>query len=255
MSGASSDRSCRAAHPAVDERRLLLTGAHNLRYVSGTTATGRKIAPRLLWRSNALNSLDDEGRRALRREQIRTIIDLREDDQRERFPDAIQGVGANLVSIPLFAGLLPGIEELGAEACRVGDLMPIYEHLVVTCGLRIAASIAQLAAPRALPGIVHCTSGKDRTGVVVALLLDALGVARDDILRDFLLSARYGRADFTARADRLFDLGPRARGVEPAWLECVLTYADDKHGGAAGYLVDNGLEPNALARLRRTLVV
>jgi protein-tyrosine phosphatase len=61
-----------------------------------------------------------------------------------------------------------------------------------------------LIAPGALPALVHCTSGKDRTGVGVALLLSALGVPRDVVVEDYLLTNRY-RRDLSAILQRRVD--------------------------------------------------
>jgi len=239
----------------ADLRRLRLPGAHNLRYVAGSTADGRAVRDRLLWRSNALNAIDGDARLALRREGIRTVVDLREDDQRRRFPNALDGVGATIVGVPIFDGTLPRVEELGAEACRVGDLTPIYQHMVRSCGRRIAAAISHLARPRALPAIVNCSAGKDRTGIVVAFLLDAIGVVEDDIIDDFVLTERYRKDAVATTVDRVIDLGPRSEGAEPGWLEDALRYARETHGGAAEYLAANGLDGDSLTFLRETLLV
>jgi protein-tyrosine phosphatase len=247
----------------VDDRHLALAGTHNLRHVGGyATANGGRIRERLLWRSDALHALNDEGRRVLRDLPLRTVIDLREEAQRAERPNRLAGVGAEVVTLPLFDGWFPSPELMGAEAWREGALTPIYEHIVHSCGHRIAAVAAQLARPGALPAVIHCSAGKDRTGVVIAVLLAALGVSDEDIVADFVLTEQYLGDAFFAEAERTAEarqflalgIGERYRRAESAWIMAALAYAREHHGDAASYLLAHGLAPDALAALREALL-
>jgi protein-tyrosine phosphatase len=250
------------ATSAREDRHLALAGTHNLRHVGGyATASGGRIAERVLWRSDALHALDDEGRRVLRDLPLRTVIDLREDAQRVERPNLLEGVGAEIIALPLFDGWTPS-PELGVQAWREGDMTPIYEHIVRFFGHRIAEVAAHLARPRALPALIHCTAGKDRTGVVTALLLAAVGVSDEDIVADFVLTDRYLGDAFFAQVEQTSEAqrssspsrGERHRRAEAACIAAALACARQDHGGGGGYLLAHGLAPEALAALRHALV-
>ncbi|TAM60773.1 MAG: hypothetical protein EPN50_07375, partial [Chloroflexota bacterium] len=83
-------------------RQLPLVGIFNLREVGGYPAEGGWVRRRRLFRSSALHRLDDQGREALRELGIRTVVDLRDDDERTAAPNRLEGVGARVVPRPLF---------------------------------------------------------------------------------------------------------------------------------------------------------
>ena len=106
------------------------------------------------------------------------------------------------------------------------------------------------------PALVHCAAGKDRTGVLVALVLDAVGVERESVVADYALSAVNVEALFrrwTTRTgtDMPADLAPHT--PRAAVMEHVLAHLDEEHGGAAGWLRANGLTDDELAALRALL--
>ena len=246
------------------DRRLALAGTYNVRHVGGyRTAAGPILVDRLVWRGDALHALNDDGRRTLTELGMRTIVDLREDAEREQRPNLVDGVGARSVALSFYGG---GRPDLGDQwpAMRAGDLTGLYRRMVADHGTQIAAAIGELATPGALPALVHCSAGKDRTGIVVALLLSALGVSDDDVLADFALTERYIDDTFVAslRAVSATPDGDREagemhervfRGADPVWMRAALTDMRDRHGDAATYLVDHGLQPEALAALEAAL--
>ena len=106
------------------------------------------------------------------------------------------------------------------------------------------------------PVLVHCTAGKDRTGIVIAVLLRAVGVRRDDVLADYLRT----EANLTRLWAALTAAGvPSPRntallGVHAEALEGVLDEVDATEGGAAGWLVEHGADPADIARLSTRLL-
>ncbi len=107
--------------------------------------------------------------------------------------------------------------------------------------------------------LVHCAAGKDRTGTVVALALDAAGIPREQIAADYLASAdrieaiiaRLLSSD-TYRAE-LDGHDPQDHAPVPGTIERVLEVMDQRHAGAVAWLTENGLEESDLARLRERL--
>lgn len=243
---------------SADTRRLVLAGTFNVRHVGGCrTAAGTVVADSLLWRGDALHALDDEGLQLLGDLGLRTIVDLREEAEREQRPNRIDGLDARVVALPLYAGarLEPGPE---LEAMRAGDLTGMYERVIAGHGPQIAAAVSELARPGALPALVHCSAGKDRTGIVIALLLSAIGVCDDDVLADYALTEQYLDDAFMATVRGAFagaeQMPDRVhRGADPAWILAALTAVRASHTDATAYLVEHGVDPVALDALRAAL--
>jgi protein-tyrosine phosphatase len=115
---------------------------------------------------------------------------------------------------------------------------------------------------------VHCAAGKDRTGVLVALVLDAIGVERAAVVEDYVLSAEKVEQIFRRRVQTLGEEMPENIDQHKPRAEtmvAVLDRLDADHardaarggvdGGAAGWLRANGIDDSAIARLRERLVV
>lgn len=238
-------------------RRIPLAGTFNLREVRDyRTSDGRTVRRGLLYRSDALHCLDDEGRAALRRLGIRTVLDLREPGERHLEPDRLQGVGATVVMHPVLnAGAGDPVPDLLTE------LNAIYTWIIAEKGPVLAAAIRELSRPGALPVVVHCTGGKDRTGIVIALLLSALGVNEETVVADFAVTELSLRSGFRRN---LWERGA-ARGIDPmvlaSTLSCdpglarqVLSQVRASDGSATGYLLRHGLPEADLNALRETLL-
>ena len=236
-----------------DDRRIALPGTQNLRDLGGYPAADGNVRWRTLLRSDALHRLDDAGRAALSGLGLRTVIDLRTDREVEAAPSALDGTGAATFHVPLFSD--EAISRLPPERAA------IYRYMIDDCGTAIAEAIGRLCAAGALPGLIHCTAGKDRTGLVVALVLDVIGVPDDLIAADYAMSAAgvdpaAARAIRRVRAasgvGRWLDLG--ALGASPRVITTALARVRGQAGSAAGYLARHGLTGPELDRLRGALV-
>jgi hypothetical protein len=128
-------------------------------------------------------------------------------------------------------------------------------------GENVVTAVRLLAAPDAGPSLVHCAAGKDRTGVLVALMLDAAGVERDAVVADYALSAEQVEALFrrwtTASGEPMpEDIArhlPRAEAMAAVLAHLDAEYGANSSGGAAGWLCANGLDEESLTRLRARL--
>jgi protein-tyrosine phosphatase len=236
------------------ERRIALPGTLNLRDLGGyPTADGGFVRWRTLLRSDALTRLDDAGRSVLAGLQLRTVIDLRTDEEAQDAPSALGGVGARTFRIPLFTS-----EALG----RLDpELAAVYRYMVDDCGAAIASAVGRLCQEGALPGLIHCSAGKDRTGLVAALVLGVTGVPDEIIAADYAMSAAYldpGAASVISwiraiggAASRL-DLG--VLGAPPQLILDALGRVRARAGSIAGYLVQHGLTRDAIAALSTALI-
>ncbi|MDR2565575.1 MAG: tyrosine-protein phosphatase [Bifidobacteriaceae bacterium] len=237
-------------------RPLGVPGTYNFRDVGGyPVAGGGATRPGVLFRSDSLDGLTPAGRRALHELGVRSVIDLRSAEEVAAAPDPLSGLGLEIRRLPLFGAADPTRGAVGPD--RLED---IYWHMLEQAGTRIAEAVGQIALGPA-PALVHCTAGKDRTGVVVGLALDAIGVERASIVTDYAASEANLAGDWLAAAvARSGSARTQLGGLTPAWLTspawlmtALLERVDQSHGGAAAYLRAHGLAPVELAALAERL--
>jgi protein-tyrosine phosphatase len=217
------------------ERALRIDGVHNARDVGGLVGGRGRIKTGRLVRAACLHQLTDEGAKTLADYGVKTIIDLRTPLECEEQPNRVAGVPGLEPVVEVHVELLKTLADLPTTS------EGLYQHLVDTCGDGLVEVLEYLARPGALPALVHCLVGKDRTGLLVALLLELLGVPRDVILADYVASnAGLGSLAHTAvRADV---------------LKSTLEGLEERHGGTRGYLDAHGLTEETVAALRDALI-
>ncbi len=229
----------------------LPTAPANLRDVRGLRTDDDRIVRRaVLYRSEV--PLFGPARRgiAVASWPPATVIDLRSPAEvLARHP--LAGV-ATVHEVPLGTSLAP---TLAAAQTDDPDLTGAYRHLVHEAGAAVARIVA-LVATGPGPVLVHCTAGKDRTGIVVAALLRAIGVRRADIVTDYLRTEpNLPRLWSTLRAAGLPEPpNPALLGVQATALEAVLDEIESAPGGAAGWVIGRGTHLNQLRALRRRLL-
>jgi protein-tyrosine phosphatase len=233
--------------------RPLLPGTFNSRDLGGLTAAGGLVRTRALIRSDAPIEIGPEGRAILRELDLRTALDLRQPVERELDPSDLDGLGLELRHVPIIGEDFKVIAGMGLDE--------IYRDLLERRGAELASAVRVLSEPNALPALVFCSAGKDRTGLVTALVLGALGVPDDQIVADYARTeqAVVGafRAAIEARAAAAGiseqELAVRV-GAPPALMREVLAWLREHDGGAAGYLRRNGLTAQDLEALRSNLI-
>jgi protein-tyrosine phosphatase len=126
---------------------------------------------------------------------------------------------------------------------------------------RIASAIRALAEPGALPAVFHCAAGKDRTGIVAALVLSLCGVDDETIADDYALSApnmermiAWGREHRPEVMDRMIGQPAAIIGAERATMVEMLGWLRTEHGDAERFVRSIGVDDAAIARLRAALV-
>jgi protein-tyrosine phosphatase len=228
----------------MNERRIALTGAVNFRDIGGYPgADGRSVRWRTLLRADSLADLSDADHSALAGLGLNSLFDLRHPDESRQRPN-------RLPPKTLIRSHAIGFYPHGAEAMMIGlrgrslskaaardAMLTLYRHLPVDNAPVYAHLLRTLLVPNALPALIHCTSGKDRTGFGIAVLLLALGVTRETVLDDYLLTNHY-------RRDLSFMLGTQVdaevldvvKAADPEFLLAAFDVIDLTWGGTAGFL-------------------
>ncbi|HKF75242.1 MAG TPA: tyrosine-protein phosphatase [Candidatus Dormibacteraeota bacterium] len=211
----------------------------------GTTRFGAVV------RTDSLARLTAAGLAAMLGHGVTTVVDLRSPRELRAAPSPFRGrVGYRHLPFLDDAALL--------EVGRYDSFEDGYRWQVESQMARIGAVLAGLAGAPAGGIVVHCAAGKDRTGIVVALLLTLAGVDRDAIAADYALSAPaltgVLEGELAAEPDR--ERRARLRRVydaRPDVILSMLAHLDERFGGVAAYLDAAGVDGAARARLAALL--
>ena len=238
------------------ERHLTWDGCANVRDLGGHATPYGETRWGAIVRADAIRRLTDAGWEELVGHGVSTIVDLRMDEELEADPPA--DLPVEVVHVNVLAGSPPDYgEQLDAlvdAAPTPGDKTKVvYVDFLERFGPNFAAAIRAIAdAP---PGgvVVHCQGGKDRTGLVVALLLSLAGVSRDEIADDYALSERNlvqrqsqweSEAPDEAERERRRQIGRTPREA----MVGLLDELDARYGGVREFLVAQGATDDELDR-------
>lgn len=241
-------------------RRIPFEGAKNFRDLGGYPVPGGKSTRwRLVYRSGRLHNFTEADLESFGRLGVRAIFDLRGDTERELEPDPVPSV-----HFPVLDELASeeGVGIMRATTAREAEeaVARIYTGLLRRRARVYGQLLTSLADPANRPAVVHCTAGKDRTGIAAALLLGALGVDRPTLLYDYELTGEedYSDADALRRTLSAVGVAPAAAEVvvraPSAPLARALEELDRAYGGIDEYLLGPaGLGPATLLDLREAL--
>jgi len=238
-------------------RILSIPGIDNLRDLGGyPTTDGRLTRWKVILRSATLERLPHAGQRKLIDYGLRTDIDLRSVYQRSAAPDVFEG-SKEVDYRPLAFFDEPSFED---RLERLPSTADAYWLMLTERGLAVRAVMEAIAGADGLT-LIHCAAGKDRTGLICALLLGIAGVPDDLIVEDYALS----QTILTDPASPFRRMYIEQEGLTPAEYDAMLkaepeTMRDilrkfhQHFGGLTGYLKAIGLSEAALRRLRARLV-
>ena len=238
-----------------------LSGVFNFRDIGGLpTEEGSETVRGSVFRSDALDHLTAVDLRILRSELgVKSIIDLRAAvETGGRRPAWESGLAARLSVLPLSDDWVSW-GELDDESRRT-LLARKYQSFLDAGGDKIITALNLIAdnGPDR-PTIVHCTVGKDRTGVLIAILLSVLGVRREAIVADYLQTAP-NMAPIMERLSaslvfrqRVLTNPAEVYRAEQHTIRLFLDTLDEREGGPAAWALGRGLSDDAARRLRRNL--
>jgi protein-tyrosine phosphatase len=240
--------------------RLEIEGTHNFRDTGGYPASGGTTRSGQLFRSDSLAGVTATGAADLAALRIGVVIDLR--SALERSQDHSRSVlpGAVHVWLPIHGGSRSSL----VDADGVFSLEQLYRQVLDDSAWTIAAAVSVIADSGSAPVLVHCTAGKDRTGLVVALALEAAGVDRTAVVADYTQSAlNLDGAWMNQALSALVSGGVpisanlfEALGGSPDHaMSGLLAGLDEQYGSVVGYLMVHGFLAESVAKLREKLVV
>lgn len=238
-------------------RHLAWEGCYNVRDLGGyPTRDGKTTRWGAVVRTDNLARLTGAGRASLIDYGVRSIVDLRRPDELEEHPNpfsepaehGIQYINVSLVD--------PGKSAPEQFTTLAND----YKRILDSFAPAMAEIMREIADAPAGAVLIHCMAGKDRTGMVAALLLEIAGVPREIIGDDYALTEaclrplnqewlENGPGEREERARELDRFTPHAEVM----LE-VLSHLDERYGGVEPYLLQAGVTPEEIDRIRSRLV-
>ncbi len=220
-------------------RVLPLQGATNFRDLGGYAGSdGRTVRWRRLFRSDHLGALTQDDLAALRELRVARVCDFRGVTERESAACVIAGAAVH--SLPIEPTIVQRLSDLLAagrspgEAGTVAMMQDTYRGFVQHNTHHFAALFNHLLATDT-PLVFHCTAGKDRTGFAAALILQSLGVARETVLEDYLLT----NAHLKMHASALLppEVASVLYRVQLPFLDAAFAAVDEGYGSVDNYLV------------------
>jgi protein-tyrosine phosphatase len=239
-------------HP---NRHLPIEGTFNIRDLGGYMAGARETLWRRVLRADGLHRLTEAGRDALVGEGVRTVIDLRRPAELDAQPNPFRTDGrVHYVNVSLFENLAP------SYGPQIDTLHALYVRALEERADAIASILSTIAEAEEGAVLFHCTAGKDRTGLIAALLLGNAGVADDEIIADYALTGRMIAPLLTeilahaATQGMAEDAMRPLLACAPETMHATLGHISGKHGSIAGYLNGLGLGDAVATRLKVKLV-
>jgi protein-tyrosine phosphatase len=241
------------------DRRIVLSGPVNFRDLGGyETADGHRVRWRRLFRSDSLSPVTDEDAQFLTGELgLLAVIDLRTSKEVER-----EGRGG-LADVALHYHHIPLVDDVEDDPARPWDhsLGEAYAHMLGKRAARLSEALEAIATEVSEhPTVFHCVAGKDRTGIVAALVLGLLAVSDEDIVADYALTQEVMTAmieRYPRRALKSSAGSPYPSSIlraEADTMRQTLVALADQYGSAAGWASSAAVDPAVITKLRDALL-
>jgi protein-tyrosine phosphatase len=258
----------------VHRSRPYLTSAPNFRDMGGLPASGgRTLSYGLLYRSEDFSNLSEDDVVLLDGLGLQLVCDLRSDSERGQHPNRWQADRAGTVNLNIAADLRASHQAItrllsgtpGKEQAEQAMLFT-YRMFPEAFALRTTQLFDRILGGGQLPLVFHCAAGKDRTGFIAAIFLSALGVEREAIYADYLLSRERWAGERSEVAIRrylqpLCETEPAPEVIQtlcqvsPVYLDAAFEVIEQNYGGVDNYLELIGLDVLTRERLQALLLI
>lgn len=223
----------------IAERALPLSGVFNFRDLGGyMTKDGRSVKWGMLFRSGELSGLTENDMEYLAGIPLLTVVDFRGSYEVSSTPGIYPPKVRNKYSCPITTGDIMSAANKMPDREEAERLM-IEANSTFISSNDIASQFKRffklLLKKRKAPLVFHCTAGKDRTGIVAALTLLALGVDEQTVMRDYMLSNIYIKEKYAAMAERYPNLQPLLE-VKESYLNTALDKIKSDYGSIDTYI-------------------
>ena len=239
----------------IDPRRNLNLGSvQNLRDLGGySTKEGRKTKWGIFLRSGDMSAMTKDDQAALLRQGIRCVIDLRMAKEIAIAPNVFSdSKKVAFFNHDFWGTRFDDYRSKRKTATPEEKLSDLYCAGLEINGFVMAAVMKTLASSEG-SFVFHCRSGKDRTGLVAALLLVIAGVPDEVVAEDFGLSTTYlNEPELTE--DDLKKPGAYQKGSAPETMMLTLKFLRDRYGGVEGYLSDQGVSVSEIESIREKIL-
>ncbi len=255
--------------PPIDERRIIpLQGGRNFRDLGGyLTSDGRRVKWGRLFRSGSMAGLTLADYDSLARLAIKTVCDLRSVQEIESEPNRwcqVANIGYWTREYRASFGELRKVMTSGLATPEMARAAMIegYRRLPFEQAPAHQELFSRLAAGE-VPLVFNCSAGKDRAGTAAALILRALGVPRETVVEDYVLTDRVvdlesifmGTGHKSALIDQASGIVTAVLKSDPSYLHAALDAVEEKHGTVAAYVRDAlGITEEASAAIRQNLL-
>lgn len=221
-------------------RSIALSGASNFRDLGGYTGHGgRTVRWRRLFRSDHLAALTQDDIVELSRHGLGRVYDFRGEAERAPLLCAMPGVA--VYSLPIEPTVVQGMTDLLATGHRLTPqdtvlLMQNTYRAFVHNNATAYAEFFRLLLEEDVPMVFHCTAGKDRTGFAAAMILLSLGVDRQVVMQDYLLTNQFFRMPDTSSSQLPTEVLQVLWRVQEEFLDAALHAVDNDYGGVQSYM-------------------
>jgi protein-tyrosine phosphatase len=240
------------------ERQLNWNACQNTRHLGGMLTKDQRLTSALaLVRSDNLTRLTLEGQNAVLVDGVTTVIDLRFAQELEKAANPF-ATSNNMKYLHL--PLMTTAQTEALNLVRAATTTPeAYRATLEGFGENIAAIVNAIAESPTGRVVLHCSAGKDRTGLMTALVLSTVGVSKHDIAEDYALTNVFLQASIEQELSQITDLEERQQTAEdlkakPEFMLETLGFIEQAYGNTGAYLQSCGVNPETLENLKTRLL-
>lgn len=245
----------------MKKRILTFEGGYNIRDLGAYTIDdNQQTLVKKFIRSGNLDKLPKTSQQQLIEYGLQTVIDIRDEWEAAHYPNPFaDSETVDYFNVPLIGDALSHDEEWQMQYKGCQQLHDLYNLYIDHCQKQIATIFQKMASAQGTT-IFHCHAGKDRTGIIAALLLDVVGVNTADIVLDYSLSRQYIDHLVTEWREYAIQQGHDLEQLEqkassnPQTISAMLQHVQQQYGHTTDYLMQCGLSQSDIDTLLQSFI-